>query len=74
MADIFKHYTTIGLLKISDPHMAAIQFLSMIKGEAMMRREYNTELQLTECEISNYIEKTIELFLTGYGFDFNKTY
>ncbi|TRX55678.1 TetR/AcrR family transcriptional regulator [Thalassomonas sp. M1454] len=74
MSDIFKHYTEQGLLNINDPHMAAIQFLSMIKGEAMMRREYNTKMQLTDSEISQYIEKTIDLFLTGYGFNFNKIF
>ncbi|OUS32321.1 hypothetical protein A9Q98_01410 [Thalassotalea sp. 42_200_T64] len=67
ISQLIANYSTSGLIKVVDCHMAAVQFLSMIKGEALMRREYNTEQQLSADEIAHYIDNTVDLFLRGYG-------
>lgn len=66
VSDLIAKYHQQGLLVANDSHVAAIQFLSMIKGEAYMRREYNTELQISDEEIQRYIKLTVAMFLKGY--------
>ncbi len=68
LSECFERFNQQNLLNISDCHCAAIQFVSMIRGEAVMRREYNTQIQLTADEINSYIKQSIELFLRGYGY------
>lgn len=70
LSQILAKYNQQKLLDIDDSECAAIQFLSLIKGEAMMRREYNTPKQLSALELDEYINKSVNLFLRGYGFTF----
>ncbi len=55
------------ILKIPDPHFAALQFLNMMKGEAWMRVEFNTQHQLSQEEIDAYLRSSVELFMRGYA-------
>ena len=55
------------ILKIPDPHFAALQFLNMMKGEAWMRVEFNTQHQLNQEEIDAYLRSSVELFMRGYA-------
>lgn len=66
VSELLAAYHQQGLLVAHDSHMAAIQFLSMIKGEAYMRREYNTERQISNDEIQRYIKLTVAMFLKGH--------
>lgn len=68
IAQLLASYNEQGLLKINDTQLAAIQFLSLIKGEAAMRREYNTELQINANDIESYLKSSVELYLRGYGY------
>ncbi|MDN3653230.1 TetR/AcrR family transcriptional regulator [Thalassotalea ponticola] len=52
---------------IDDTYRAAIQFLCLVKGEAVMRREYNTTWQPSTKQIKAYIDSSVGLFLRGYG-------
>ncbi len=70
ISDLFVSYQQKKLLKIDNVHIAAMQFLSMIKGEALIRREYNTEKQLTTEQINAYNENSVNFFLRGYGYKF----
>ena len=66
LADLFASYGEQGVLKIDNPHTAAIQFLSVIKGEAVMRREYNTAQQVSDSQKNSYINDTVKMFLRAY--------
>jgi TetR/AcrR family transcriptional repressor of mexJK operon len=56
-----------NILKIDNPHFAALQFLNMMKGEAWMRVEFNTTQQVSEAEINAYLLSSVELFMRGYA-------
>lgn len=70
LSQILAKYNQLKLVNIEDCECAAIQFLSLIKGEAMMRLEYNTPKQLSTAELNDYINKSVNLFLRGYGYRF----
>lgn len=55
------------LLYIPNPRHAAIQFLHMVKGEAWMRIEFNTQCQLSEQQVFDYIADTVQFFMRGYA-------
>ncbi|WDE11442.1 TetR/AcrR family transcriptional regulator [Thalassomonas haliotis] len=54
-------------LSISNPHHAAVQFLTMLKGEAWLRIEFNTSKQLTREEIDDYICSSVAMFIRAYA-------
>jgi len=56
-----------NILNIDNPHFAALQFLNMMKGEAWMRVEFNTQQQLSQAEINEYLLASVELFMRGYA-------
>ncbi|WP_068546898.1 TetR/AcrR family transcriptional regulator [Thalassotalea crassostreae] len=68
LSALLEGYRKNGTLDITDSHQAAIQFLAIVKGESVMRNEYNTELQLSQQQITEYLENTVSLFLRGYGY------
>ncbi|WP_189637783.1 TetR/AcrR family transcriptional regulator [Thalassotalea sp. HSM 43] len=68
LSELLQGYKQQNLLDIEDTHLASLQFLSLVKGEAVMRREYNTQWQPTQQQTRDYIEASVALFLSGYGF------
>jgi len=56
-----------GALSVANPHHAAVQFLTMLKGEAWLRIEFNTKKQLTPEEIDDYICATVAMFIRAYA-------
>lgn len=54
------------ILKIENPRFAALQFLSLIKGEIWIRVEFNTKHQLSQSDIDAYLMSSVELFMLGY--------
>ena len=56
-----------NILAIPNARTAAIQFLNLMKGEAYLRVEFNTKKQLTQLEIENYLQSSVELFMKGYA-------
>ncbi|NMP30283.1 TetR/AcrR family transcriptional regulator [Thalassotalea sp. M1531] len=67
MAKLLVEFNDKGLLSIENPHFAATQFLHLVKGEAWMRIEFNTQYQLSEQQIDQYISSSVDLFLRGYA-------
>jgi len=67
IAHLMGHFNDKGLLTIPHPRNAAIQFLHMVKGEAWMRIEFNTQRQFSEHEVKDYITNCVEFFLRGYA-------
>ncbi|REL28236.1 TetR/AcrR family transcriptional regulator [Thalassotalea euphylliae] len=55
------------LLKVDRPDIAAVQFLDLMKGEAWMRIEFNTQKQLSPQEIEHYLEHSVDFFMRGYA-------
>lgn len=55
------------LLHIENSEFAAIQFLHMIKGEAWMRGEFNTQKQMSAQEVEDYIITSVKFFIRGYA-------
>ncbi|WP_246034123.1 TetR/AcrR family transcriptional regulator [Thalassotalea mangrovi] len=66
--DILAGYKRQDILAIGDVHTAAIQFLSMIKGEIWMQKEYNIEQPMSIDEVKRYIAASVRHFLRGYGY------
>ncbi|WP_448211851.1 TetR/AcrR family transcriptional regulator [Colwellia sp. MEBiC06753] len=67
MTKLMVEFDRQGILTIVDPRFAAIQFLHMMKGEAWLRIEFNTEKQLTEQDIDLYLADSVEFFMRGYA-------
>ena len=53
--------------QIDNPNHAAVQFISMIKGEAWCRLELNLENTLSPPEVTDYLESSVRFFLRGYS-------
>lgn len=66
MTKLMEQFNRSGVLAIPSPRHAAVQFFSVIKGEAFMRIEFNTKDQLPQSEIDDYIESSVDLFIRGY--------
>lgn len=67
IAKLMSEFDKLGMLEIKEPRFAAIQFLHMVKGEAWMRVEFNTQKQLSVDEVQQYIEYSVDFFLRGYA-------
>ena len=65
IADVLRSASDRGLLKISDSRVAAIQFISLIRGESHLTRILG--LRSTRKSASEYVKQSIDLFLAGYG-------
>jgi AcrR family transcriptional regulator len=53
-----------GFLNIPDPRVAAVQFISLIRGELHLTRVLG--LQTASKNLASYIEASVDLFLAGY--------
>lgn len=63
IANILSRAADHGLLEIHDPRIAAIQFISLIRGELQLTRVLG--LNRTSKNPTDYIEASVDLFLTG---------
>jgi TetR/AcrR family transcriptional regulator, mexJK operon transcriptional repressor len=63
IANILRGAADHGLLEIHDPRIAAIQFISLIRGELHLTRVLG--LNKTSKNPADYIEASVDLFLTG---------
>jgi TetR/AcrR family transcriptional regulator, mexJK operon transcriptional repressor len=63
VADILRGAADRGLLEIHDPRIAAIQFISLIRGELHLTRVLG--LNKVSKNPTEYIEASVDLFLTG---------
>jgi AcrR family transcriptional regulator len=64
IANVLRRATDRGLLKVHDPRIAAIQFISLIRGELHLTRVLG--LKKASKNPANYIEASVDLFLAGY--------
>lgn len=55
-----------GTLDIPDLHRAATQFFCLLKGELHARMEFGCCGQVTDQEIDDHIDATVEFFLRAY--------
>jgi TetR/AcrR family transcriptional repressor of mexJK operon len=67
MTELMQSLHDEKVICVSNPRHAAAQFLNLVKGEATMRIEFNTQKQLSKAEVDEYIESSVELFLRGYA-------
>jgi TetR/AcrR family transcriptional repressor of mexJK operon len=65
IADVLGSASDRGLLKIPNPRIAAIQFISLIRGESHLTRILG--LKSASKSSSEYVKQSIDLFLAGYG-------
>jgi TetR/AcrR family transcriptional regulator, mexJK operon transcriptional repressor len=63
IADILRNANERGLLKLRDPRIAAIQFISLIRGELHLTRILG--LKSASKYPVEYIEASVDLFLAG---------
>ena len=64
IATILRRATERGLLKVRDPRIAAIQFISLVRGELHLTRVLG--LKKASKNPADYIEASVDLFLAGY--------
>jgi TetR/AcrR family transcriptional regulator, mexJK operon transcriptional repressor len=64
IAHLLRQAADRGLLKVHDPRIAAIQFISLIRGELHLTRVLG--LKRASKNPADYIEASVDLFLTGY--------
>jgi len=64
IANLLRQATDRGLLKVRDPRIAAIQFISLIRGELHLTRVLG--LKKAPKNPADYIEASVDLFLAGY--------
>lgn len=55
------------LLQINNPHFAALQFLNLMRGDIIMRLEFQTKKQISAAEIEEYLVASVALFVRGYA-------
>lgn len=55
-----------GLLNVRDAHIAAVQFISLVRGDSQLKRVLGLK-PAAKHVAANYVESGIELFLAGYG-------
>jgi TetR/AcrR family transcriptional regulator, mexJK operon transcriptional repressor len=65
IANVLRRASDRGLLKLHDPRVAAIQFISLIRGELHLTRVLG--LKSASKNPAEYIEASVDLFLAGYG-------
>ena len=68
LATCLAEYHRRGELDIDDCRSAAIQFLSLIKGEQWTRLEFNIAASLSEQEVDDYLRHSVRLFVRGYQY------
>jgi TetR/AcrR family transcriptional repressor of mexJK operon len=64
IADLLRQAADRGLLKVRDPRIAAIQFISLIRGELHLTRVLG--LKKASKNPADYVEASVDLFLAGY--------
>jgi TetR/AcrR family transcriptional regulator, mexJK operon transcriptional repressor len=64
IANLLRQAADRGLLKVHDPRIAAIQFISLIRGELHLTRVLG--LKKASKNPADYIEASVDLFLAGY--------
>jgi AcrR family transcriptional regulator len=64
IANLLHQAADRGLLKIGDPRIAAIQFISLIRGELHLTRVLG--LKKASKNPADYVEASVDLFLAGY--------
>jgi TetR/AcrR family transcriptional regulator, mexJK operon transcriptional repressor len=65
IASLLRRASDRGRLKVRDPRIAAIQFISLIRGELHLTRVLG--LKSASKNSSAYIEASVALFMDGYG-------
>ena len=65
IADVLRRANDRALLSVHDPRTAAVQFISLIRGELHLTRILG--IKSTARNPAKYIEASIDLFLAGYG-------
>jgi TetR/AcrR family transcriptional repressor of mexJK operon len=55
------------LLQLQNTHFAAWQFLNLMRGEIVMRLEFQTKKQISATEIDEYLSASVALFVRGYS-------
>ena len=56
-----------GKLEIDDTHRAASQFFCLLKGECHARMEFGCGEPLTQREIDDHVNATVDMFLRAYA-------
>jgi TetR/AcrR family transcriptional repressor of mexJK operon len=56
-----------GKLEVADTHRAAMQFFCLLKGECHARMEFGCGEVLTQREIDEHINATVDMFLRAYS-------
>jgi len=66
IADLLADASKRGLLKIDDARFAAIQFISLVRGETHLTNILGVAPAVNTIA-ADYIDSSVELFLAGYG-------
>jgi TetR/AcrR family transcriptional repressor of cmeABC operon len=59
------HQVGQGVMQVEDTHLAAVQFVEMIKGDVYMRQLLGERLQLSRQECDRRVRHAVNIFLRG---------
>jgi AcrR family transcriptional regulator len=65
IADLLRRAAERGLLNLPDAHLAAVQFISLVRGDSHFTRILGVTSSANVS--SDYINSGVDLFLAGYG-------
>jgi TetR/AcrR family transcriptional regulator, mexJK operon transcriptional repressor len=66
IAELLARAAERGLLNVRDAHIAAVQFISLVRGDSQLKRVLGLK-PAAKHVATNYVDSGIELFLAGYG-------
>jgi TetR/AcrR family transcriptional regulator, mexJK operon transcriptional repressor len=66
IAELLARAAKRGLLNVRDAHVAAVQFISLVRGDSQLKRVLGLKPAAKDV-FDSYIDSGIELFLAGYG-------
>lgn len=65
-SNYLERLNTEGLLRVSNPHFAAVQLLTMLQGEARMFAELGLAERIDLQQHQQYLEDCVDMFLQAY--------
>jgi TetR/AcrR family transcriptional regulator, mexJK operon transcriptional repressor len=66
IAELLARAAKCGLLNVRDAHFAAVQFISLVRGDSQLKRVLGLK-PAAKRVFDSYVDSGIELFLAGYG-------
>lgn len=67
VADYLRRWRDAGALVLDDPHVAAVQFIMLCRGDLSCRAQFGVLPEPIEPAIAATVERAVAVFLAAYG-------